>query len=79
MDAIETLGPFAVALSKIINSVESKRNKLRGPFVCYSGLALSKDVIENWTNKKHILLDGYRSATLNENVGRNFAARAETD
>jgi hypothetical protein len=40
---------------------------------------LTNDLIESWTKKKFVTFDGYRSATLNENVGRNFAARAETD
>lgn len=54
LDAIETLGPYAVALSKVINQVESKRKSIEGKFVCYSGLALSRDLIEEWTKKKYV-------------------------
>ena len=39
--AIKTLGPFAVALTKIINHIQSKRkDSVKGEFTCYSGLAL---------------------------------------
>lgn len=63
--AIETLGPFAVALTKIIDNIQQKRrDKIIGRFTCYRGLALSKDVIDSWTKNKYIELDGYNSASL---------------
>ena len=44
--AVETLGPFAVALTTIINQIESKRQDKRiGPFTCYSGMALPNSVV----------------------------------
>ena len=44
--AISTLGPFAVALTEIINNIQSKREDgIKGPFTCYSGMALPRDVI----------------------------------
>lgn len=40
---IHTLGPFAVALTKIIDNVQRKRDdKIDGEFPCFSGLALPK-------------------------------------
>lgn len=48
---IDTLGPFAVALTKIINSVERKRaDKYMDPFVCYRGISLPVHKIEEWQN-----------------------------
>lgn len=43
---IKTLGPYAVALSKVINHTQSKRkDQIKGKFICYSGIKLTKDVI----------------------------------
>ena len=43
---VNTLGPFAVALTKIINNIQRERtDKMNGPFVCYSGIALTESVI----------------------------------
>lgn len=47
--AIESLGPFAVALTTIINKIESKRQDKRiGPFTCYSGMAIPQSVVSKW-------------------------------
>ena len=77
---ILTLGPFAVALSKVINNIQKNRaDKIIGPFVCYSGMALDQELIESWKGKKKIVIEGYRSTSLDLGVARTFAARNETD
>ena len=46
---ISTVGPFAVALNKVINNVQSNRNDgIQGEFTCYSGLALPRATIDLW-------------------------------
>ena len=48
-NVIETLGPFAVALTKIIDNIQHKRiDGIEGEFICYSGLALDKSLVEEW-------------------------------
>ena len=75
--AIETLGPFAVALTKIINNIQQKRrDKIRGPFKCFRGLALSQEVIDKWTKSSHIELDGYNSTSLDLPTALTFADQA---
>jgi hypothetical protein len=47
--AVKTLGPYAVAISKIIDSVEfNRRDKIQGKFVCYRGFVLPSKVIKKW-------------------------------
>ena len=71
---IETLGPYAVALTKVINTIEQKRtDKRMGEFYCYRGLVLKRDEIEKWTKKKELELDGYSSTSFSEKIARNFA------
>lgn len=65
--AISTLGPYAVALTKVINSVQTARStKINGPIICYRGLSLKSNVIEEWKHKKMINLDGFTSTTTDE-------------
>ena len=47
---LNTLGPFAVALTKIINRVQANRtfDKIVGPVTCYSGIAMPRETIEEW-------------------------------
>ena len=78
--AIQTLGPFAVALTKIINNIQQKRNdSIKGPFTCYSGMALPKSLVENWKTKMFLNIDGYRSTSLDYNIARHFAHAGEED
>ena len=47
--SILTLGPFAVALTKVIDKGQSTRNdKIEGEFICYRGLALPPFLIKKW-------------------------------
>ena len=47
--AIESLGPYAVALTMVINQIESKRaDRHVGSFICYSGMALPVSLVEQW-------------------------------
>ena len=47
---ISTLGPYAVALTSIINNIQAKRaDRIEGPFTCYSGMALHQDLIQKWS------------------------------
>jgi hypothetical protein len=47
--AIETLGPYSVALTFVINSIEQKRtDKIVGQFTCFRGLVLSPNIIKRW-------------------------------
>ena len=79
-EAINDLGPYAVGLTKIINNIQSKRKDgIKGEFTCFSGIALSKDTIEEWKLKDNLNLDCYRSTSMSESTARSFAARAETD
>ena len=79
-DAINTLGPFAVALTKTINHVQSNRTDgINGPFICYSGMALPLDIIEKWKKSSYIDIDGYRSASMKESTAIFFAAKAGMD
>ena len=74
MSAIETLGPYSVGLTMVINSIEAKRtDKIIGKFTCYRGLVLSRDKIKEWAKKKEVGLDGYNSTSLNFKVARRFA------
>ena len=52
---VQTLGPFAVALTRIILRVEQNRaDKETNPFICYRGLSLPKQKIEEWKHQKVI-------------------------
>lgn len=80
IEAIKTLGPFSVALTRIINNVQSNRkDRMEGPFTCYSGLAISKTMIEQWKKQDYLSLDGYRSSSLKEKIAKDFALKGETD
>ena len=52
---------------------------IKGKFVCYSGMALAKSTVEEWKLKKFLIMDGYRSTSLDLSVARVFAVRGETD
>tara|TARA_B110000285_G_C14950056_1_gene526288 strand:- start:257 stop:871 length:615 start_codon:yes stop_codon:yes gene_type:complete len=46
---IDTLGPFAVALTMIIDKIQQKRNDGKlGEFICYSGMSLPTETIKVW-------------------------------
>ena len=46
---IATLGPFAVAISKIIDQVQKNRvDKIVGEFICYRGFSLPEHVLKMW-------------------------------
>ena len=64
----------------VINNIQKKRvDKIQGPFTCYSGMALSQDMIESWKSKDKIVIEGYRSTSLDMGIARAFAKKAETD
>ena len=68
------MGPYAVALTKVINTIERKRTDKRiGEFYCFRGLVLKRDEIQKWTKKKELELDGYSSTSFSEKIARNFA------
>lgn len=47
--SIKNLGPFAVGLTKIIDTIQCKRkDNTQGEITCYSGLALHRNQIEKW-------------------------------
>ena len=78
--AIKTLGPYAVAISKIINSVQQKRlDKRVGQFTCFRGMALPQKIIQKWCKKKSLHLDGYISASLDEKLAMYFANQSQRD
>ena len=71
---IKTLGPYAVAISRVIEKVQQKRlDKIIGSFICFRGINLPPSLIENWKNRKFIDQDGYISASRDEKVARYFA------
>lgn len=77
---IETLGPFSVALTKIIDNIQQKRTDgIKGEFTCYSGLAVEKTLVEYWKQKKSIYIEGYRSSSLDLETAKKFAADASTE
>lgn len=46
---VKTLGPFAVALSKVINNIQRKRkDKTQGNLTCYSGICLDSQKVNLW-------------------------------
>ena len=47
--------------------------------MCFSGIALSDDIIEKWKRKRYLTLEGYRSTSRDISVARVFAVRGETD
>lgn len=72
--SIGTLGPYSVALTKVINCIEALRSdKIKGKFVCYRGLVLAPAVIKKWASQKEIQLDGYSSTSFDELIARKFA------
>ena len=74
---VETLGPFAVALTKIINRVErNRKDKFTDPFVCYRGISLPIIKIRQWEQQKMISLDGYISSTLDEKMAVFFGMKS---
>jgi hypothetical protein len=79
-NVIETLGPFAVALTYIIDNIQHKRlDGIEGEFICYSGMALERSVIEEWKTKEYLDIEGYRSTSTEMRTAMVFAAQAETD
>ena len=71
---IKTLGPYAVAISRVIEKVQQKRlDKIIGSFICFRGITLPPLLIENWKNRKFIDQDGYISASRDERVAIAFA------
>ena len=71
---IKTLGPYAVAISRVIEKVQQKRlDKIIGSFICFRGITLPPSLIENWKNRKFIDQDGYISASRDERVAIGFA------
>lgn len=72
--AIKTLGPYAVAASCIINGVQSKRlDKIVGKFVCYRGIALTPELVKEWSDNCEVELDGYISCSLDKKLALYFA------
>ena len=72
--SILTLGPFAVALTRIIDKAErNKPNLINGEFVCYRGISLTEQMLDDWCKKKVLSLDGYNSTSLDSTLAINFA------
>ena len=64
---IGTLGPYAVALSKVINDLQQYReDRIMGPIQCFAGIAIPSHIISKWEQQKYLTLDGYRSTSLDE-------------
>jgi hypothetical protein len=73
--SIKTLGPYATALTMVINEVQYKRkDSLSGEFICYRGFALHPSIIEMWKHQKTLKLEGYNSTSMDESMARKFAA-----
>lgn len=80
ISSIETLGPFAVVLGRIIEQAQRNRiDKINGPFEVYRGIALPRHTLESWKQLKKINLDGFSSTSRNIEAATSFAVRAETD
>jgi hypothetical protein len=72
-----TLGPYAVALSRVIEYAEKNRQTLiQGQFTCYRGIGLPIEIIQKWCNSKIIALDGYNSSSLSKTIGKAFAYKS---
>ena len=72
--AILTLGPFSVALTRIIDSAERNKDDLvNGEFVCYRGISLPNKVLNEWCQNRNISLDGYSSSSRDESLAMYFA------
>ena len=71
------MGAFAVALTRVINHVQSNRQDgIEGPFTCSSGVALDTTLIEKWKTKKFINIEGFRSSSLDLETAKYFAVNA---
>jgi hypothetical protein len=47
--SIETLGPYSVALTMVINEVQQNRkDSLKGQFICYRGFAVPPSLNIKW-------------------------------
>lgn len=63
-----------MALTKVLNSVEQKRcDRISGPFICYRGLTLTQDKIDEWSKFRTLSLDGYASCTHSRKVAEYFS------
>lgn len=74
-ESIETLGPYAALISRIIKK-KSKANcecRIEGEFTVFRGLSLPNKIVEKWKNSKYVTLDGYSSSSQNEKIAKYFA------
>lgn len=80
-DAVESLGPFAALISRIIKKRSTKRNesKIVGPFTVYRGISLPARVVEQWKAQSEIVLEGYSSSSMNEGIAKYFAYESTKD
>ena len=46
---------------------------INGEFVCYRGISLSNQVLDEWCQKKVLSLDGYNSTSLDQDLAKYFA------
>jgi hypothetical protein len=74
INSIKNLGPFAVALTRIINQSKRKRlNPIKGEFMTYRGLQLPEETLTTWNDQGFAFLDGYSSTSRDLKAAKYFA------
>lgn len=80
---VNNLGPYAVALTRIIKyaekNKENKLNKEGEEFTVYRGLSLPNTLIDEWNNSEFINHEGFCSTTHNKKSAISFAVRSDED
>ena len=75
------MGPFAVALTFVIDTVQCKRTDIvrEGEVECFSGMPLPKPLVEQWKNEKLLVIEGFRSASEELETALDFAYDGVTE
>ena len=74
-ESINNLGPYAVALSFVIDDVQKNRSdNVRESYIeCFSGIPLPKSTVQQWKKEKQLVIEGFRSATEEIGTALDFA------
>ena len=76
LNALPLYGPYAAALSYIIGYSHSLNET---PKVVYRGMGLTQDELDQYQPKKKIILNGFKSASLQKEEAIKFATSSAAD
>ena len=64
IECIKNLGPFCVAISRLIDDIQRNSSDIReGEVNCFRGMALSNSLVEQWKTQKRLDIEGFASTS----------------